>query len=94
MGDMGDAFRAYKDYKREQKRKYQNEKMPKEMALMKGIAESLDSFNFGEHWVVNIKGNQGMEVVDWYPSTNKWKVRNKGSGYGVGKLKKYLGVRQ
>jgi hypothetical protein len=96
MGDMGDDFRAFKEYKKEQKEKFHKEKLPNLLELLDRRPDKLtyEVKNMGEHYVVSVKTERGLVKVDLWPSTGKWIVRNKKktNGNGIKNLLKYFKI--
>lgn len=91
MGDMGDYFNAWKEHKREQKRRYQQHSMPRDLELLDRLeGVSYEIRNRGEHYMLTVETERGPVEVDYWPSTGRWRARQgKATGFGVRKIKNY-----
>lgn len=82
MGDMGDDFRAWKQ-ERVAKRASQRENGAK---LLREAGIAFEEKNIGAHLIVSHAG----KVIDYWPGTGKWKIRDGKLGRGVFPLLKAL----
>ncbi len=82
MGDMGDDFRAWTEYKKA-KRRSNTEYSTK---LLQGIGVKFESKNLGSHLII-----EGKEcLIDFWPSTGKFIPRDgTKKGRGVNNLLKH-----
>jgi hypothetical protein len=85
MSEIADIFNALKELKKE--RKQNNLEYSTQLLIDKNI--SFESKNYGVHLIVN----HNNKIIDFWPSTGKWKDRKK-SHYcrGVKKLIAYIEV--
>lgn len=67
MGDVGEAFEGWSEYKRV--RRANNTASSTEILIQNGVA--FESKNGGAHLVVKAKG----QTIDFWPSTGLWCVR-------------------
>lgn len=83
MGDMGDVFREWNWHKKEKKRS----NLKSSTELLKENRIEFESKNGGVHLVINHNG----KIVDFWPSTGKYKFRTRNKYCrGVNKLIKEL----
>ena len=75
MGDMGDDFRALRQYQKDKRAK--NTKASTEILAENRI--EFESKNFGAHLIIT--GAKGK--IDFWPSTGKWRDRIGRHGRGV-----------
>ncbi|MDB4330462.1 hypothetical protein N9948_01940 [bacterium] len=94
MGDMGELFNALKEEKKKQKEEFKSNKLPDLLSLLDGYPKQLSYIvkNGGEHYIVTLNKSNDKRVVDLWPSTGKWIIRNKKKtkGNGIKNLLKYF----
>lgn len=92
MGDMGELFNAMREEKRERKRAYQKNDLPRDLAMLKRLKNvSYEIKNGGEHYILTVTTDRGERMVDYWPSTGYWKVRDsKAKGARIHHLKRYF----
>ena len=94
MGDMGDFWRDVKEARKEEKDKFQTEVLPNLLKLLDNYPKELkyEVKNGGEHYIVEVNTERGLQKADLWPSTGKWIVRNKKktNGRGIKNLIKYF----
>lgn len=91
MSDHGDFCRDMRDHRRAQKDKWRSGGMKEEIAMAEKISKNFQTNNEGEHLILEIETDRGLRIVDFWPSTKKWKSRSgKASGYGVRNIISYF----
>ena len=92
MGELGEYYRDWKEHRKQKKAEYQQKELPDDFRLLhqlKGV--TFEEKNGGEHFVLNITTDRGERLVDWWPSTGYWKVRQgKASGARLHHLQRYF----
>lgn len=79
MGDMGDTFKCL----RLQKQKERFLRLEKSTKKLNQLGIDFVSKNNGLHLIIN----KGKYVYDFYPSTSKYRIRERGVGIKGGKLR-------
>ncbi len=91
MGDMAEVFQAMRAHRRERKARYQAEELQGDLRLLDEFKVRKDIRNHGEHYILTITTDRGARVIDYWPSTGKWKVRgSRAAGYRVPNLLRYF----
>lgn len=86
LDDLGDFYRAWnrcKQAKKELNRKFSTE-------LLTKLNIDFDQHNYGIHLVVY--SPTSSEIIDFWPSTGKWIVRNGKTGRGIKNLLRHMNI--
>lgn len=100
MGDMGDYWNDIKEYRKEQKDKYQNRYMNRDKDFLKSFMNQdklafriEDDGSGGEKYRIEIYTDRGQRTIFWWASTGLWKVvGGKAEGYGIYRLARYFQI--
>jgi len=88
---MGEFFNDQKAAKKERKESYQKSQMPGDIAWLKSFGFPIEEHNGGGHFVVKVKTERGERVVDFWPPTGLWKLREgRAEGRFVRNLVRYF----
>ena len=86
MGDMGDDFRAMKEYRQKKKAQRYSESAKARDEIFK-MALDIEAKNDDTHWIVRTE----KETIDLWPTSGRWIVRgSKDSGYDARSLLKRM----
>lgn len=86
MGDMGDDFRALKEFRKKRKAQRYSDSASARTEIYKEALD-VEEKNDGQHWIVRAE----KETIDFWPSSGRWIVRGKKtSGYDARSLLKRI----
>lgn len=94
MSEIGDAFKELKEHYSKIKEEYQQNHLESHLKMLDNYPKNIKYTikNYGEHYIITITKDAEAKVVDFWPSTGKWIVRNKKrtAGFKVPNLLKYF----
>jgi hypothetical protein len=72
MSDIGDDFRALKEFRKEKRDAYKSGQMLEDIQLVRNASAHIDEKNGGEHLIVTAENGR---IIDYWPGTKRWIAR-------------------
>lgn len=73
---MGEFYNDVKEAKRERKEGYQKNQMQGDLKWLRSFGFAIEEHNGGGHLTITVKTERGERLVDFWPQTGLWKVRD------------------
>jgi len=90
MDDEGEYWHRYKS-RRDRKSFYVKNLMQNDLDLLKTLPVSIKLLSDANRYVIELHTDRGLRIVDYWPSSGTWKVRNGiGQGKGIQKFINYF----